>query len=229
MENLINYIFPPIVGAFIGYVTNYLAVKMLFRPFEEKRIFGIKVPFTPGLIPKRREEIAVAIAKTIEQHLLTKEKLHRLFEESGYKDRLKTRIEIILDQMIDEIFSDIQTSLREGISLGKLNIKTAVIAVAFDKFVEKAGDKIKEKMKKKILEKASDSIERNIEEELPLILSGLNVRKMVVDTFMEMDIETLEKIVLGFSEKQLKHITYTGAVLGFLIGTFQTVYLLLNY
>ncbi|SNZ02569.1 Protein of unknown function [Persephonella hydrogeniphila] len=228
MENLLHYILPPVLGAFIGYITNYLAIKMLFRPFKEKRVFGIKIPFTPGLIPKRREEIAVAIAKTIEQHLLTKEKLHRLFEESGYKDRLKARIEIILDQMIDEIFSDIQTALREGVSLGKLNIKTTVIAVAFEKFIEKAGDKIKEKLKNKMLEKASDSIEKNIEEELPIILSQLNIRKMVVDTFMDMDIETLEKIVLGFSEKQLKHITYTGAVLGFLIGAFQTVYLLLT-
>ncbi len=227
MENFLHYIVPPLLGAFIGYITNYLAIKMLFRPFEEKRVFGLRIPFTPGLIPKRREEIATAIAHTIEQHLLTKDKLHRLFEESGYKERLKLRIEIILDQMVDEVFRDIQESLKEGVSLGKINIKTTVIAIAFEKFVEKAGEKIKEKLKKQMLEKASDSIERNIEEELPIILSQLNIRKMVVDTFMEMDIQTLEKIVIGFSERQLKHITYTGAILGFLIGLFQDVYILL--
>jgi len=227
MENLLQYLIPPLAGSFIGYVTNYLAIKMLFRPFKEKRIFGFRVPFTPGLIPKRRKEIATAIAQTIEQHLLTREKLHRLFEESGYKERLKSRIEIILDQIVDEIFRDIHESLKEGVSLGKINIKTAVIAVAFEKFIEKAGEKIKEKLKRQMLEKASDSIEKNIEEELPIILSQLNIRKMVVDTFMEMDIQTLEKIVIGFSEKQLKHITYTGAVLGFLIGLFQDIYILL--
>ena len=227
MENFLHYLIPPLLGAFIGYITNYLAIKMLFRPFEEKRIFGFKVPFTPGLIPKRREEIAIAIANTIEQHLLTKEKLHTLFEESGYKERLKSRIEMILDQMVEEVFKDIQETLREGVSLGKINIKTTVIAVAFEKFVEKAGEKIKEKLKKQMLERASDSIERNIEEELPIILSQLNIRKMVVDTFMEMDIQTLEKIVIGFSEKQLKHITYTGAVLGFLIGLVQDIYIFL--
>ncbi|WP_293444564.1 DUF445 family protein [Persephonella sp.] len=227
MENFIQYLIPPLIGAFIGYITNYLAVKMLFRPFEEKRVLGFKLPFTPGLIPKRREEIAVAIANTIEKHLLTKEKLHRLFEESSYKERLKSRIEIILDQMVDQVFTDIQEALKEGVSLGKINIKTAVIAVAFEKFVEKAGEKIKDKLKKQMLEKASDNIEKNIEEELPQILSQLNIKKLVVDTFMEMDIKTLEKIVIGFSEKQLKHITYTGAVLGFFIGLLQDIYILL--
>ncbi|WP_456465112.1 DUF445 domain-containing protein [Persephonella sp.] len=213
------------MGAFIGYITNYLAIKMLFRPFNEKNIFGFKVPFTPGLIPKRREEIATAIADTIEQHLLTKEKLHKLFEESGYKERLKSRIEIILDQIIEEMFKDMQETLREGISLGKINVKATVIAVAFEKFIEKAGDKIKEKLKRQMLERASHNIEKNIEEELPLVLAQLNIKKMVIETFMEMDIQTLEKIVIGFSEKQLKHITYTGAILGFLIGLIQTIYI----
>ena len=47
-------IIPIIVGAIIGYFTNWLAIKMLFRPHYEKKIFGIKIPFTPGLIPKEK-------------------------------------------------------------------------------------------------------------------------------------------------------------------------------
>ncbi|WP_456393374.1 DUF445 domain-containing protein [Persephonella sp.] len=227
MEKFIELALPPLLGAFIGYVTNYLAIKMLFRPFEEKRIFGIRVPFTPGLIPRRREEIASAIARTIEQHLLTKEKLQKLFEESGYKERLKNRIEIILDQMIDELLSDIRDSLKDGISLGKLNIKTALVAVAFEKIVDRAGERLKNTLKEKILERASDNIEKNIEEELPQILAQLDIHRMVRETFLSMDIQTLEEIVIGFSEKQLKYITYTGAVLGFIIGTIQSIYMIL--
>lgn len=223
-EPILQLLIPPVLGAFIGYITNYLAIKMLFRPFEEKRILGIKVPFTPGLIPKRREEIAYSIAKTIETHLLTPEKLHRLFEESNYKERLRVRIENVFDQMIDEIITDIKEIIKSGISLGKINIKTYFVGTALEKIVDKTGDRIKEKLKEKIIEKSSESIEKNIEEELPQILSQLNIKKLVVDTFMEIDIETLEKIVIGFSEKQLKHITYTGAVLGFLIGTLQSIY-----
>ncbi len=80
----LSIIIPPILGAFIGYITNWLAIKMLFRPFEEKYIFGFKVPFTPGLIPRRRKEIAESIATTVEEHILPAEKLKKLFEESDY-------------------------------------------------------------------------------------------------------------------------------------------------
>jgi len=60
------------------------------------------------------------------------------------------------------------------------------------------------------------------------MLSQLNIRQMVIETFMELDIETLEKIVVGFSEKQLKHITYTGAVLGACIGMVESVYIFIT-
>lgn len=70
-----NYIVTPIVGAIIGYTTNWIAIKMLFRPYTEKRIMGIKVPFTPGLIPNERERIALAMGEVIEEYLLTEEVL----------------------------------------------------------------------------------------------------------------------------------------------------------
>ncbi len=66
-----NIILTPIVGAFIGYTTNWIAIKMLFRPYTEKRIFGIKIPFTPGLIPKERERISEAMGEVVESYLLT--------------------------------------------------------------------------------------------------------------------------------------------------------------
>ena len=66
-----NYIIPVITGAIIGYFTNWLAIKMLFRPLREKRLLGIRVPFTPGLIPKERKRIAKSVGNTIGQHLLS--------------------------------------------------------------------------------------------------------------------------------------------------------------
>ena len=48
----------PIIGALIGYCTNYIAVKMLFYPKQEVRIFGRKLPFTPGAIPKGKQRLA---------------------------------------------------------------------------------------------------------------------------------------------------------------------------
>ncbi|MBU3201601.1 DUF445 family protein [Clostridium estertheticum] len=68
-----KFIIGSLVGAIIGYITNWLAIKMLFRPHKEIRIFNIKVPFTPGLIPKEKSRIARSVGESIGQHLLTKE------------------------------------------------------------------------------------------------------------------------------------------------------------
>ncbi|MCK4514025.1 MAG: DUF445 family protein, partial [Spirochaetaceae bacterium] len=54
MMRLLPYVLPPALGAVIGYVTNYVAIRMLFRPLTERRVFGVRVPFTPGIIPRQR-------------------------------------------------------------------------------------------------------------------------------------------------------------------------------
>ena len=66
-----NFIISIIVGAVIGYITNWLAIKMLFRPHNKIEVFGLPMPFTPGLIPKERDRIAKSIGTTIGVHLLT--------------------------------------------------------------------------------------------------------------------------------------------------------------
>lgn len=68
-----KFIIPIFVGAVIGYITNWLAIKMLFRPHEEKRIFGFHIPFTPGLIPKERARIAKSVGEAVGYYLLSPE------------------------------------------------------------------------------------------------------------------------------------------------------------
>jgi uncharacterized membrane protein YheB (UPF0754 family) len=68
-----KFIMGSLVGAIIGYITNWLAIKMLFRPHKEIRLGKFKVPFTPGLIPKEKARIAKSVGETIGMHLLTKE------------------------------------------------------------------------------------------------------------------------------------------------------------
>ena len=68
-----KFIIGSLIGAVIGYITNWLAIKMLFRPHKEIRLFKFKVPFTPGLIPKEKFRIAKSVGETIGEHLLTKE------------------------------------------------------------------------------------------------------------------------------------------------------------
>ncbi|SHH83124.1 Uncharacterized membrane protein YheB, UPF0754 family [Clostridium collagenovorans DSM 3089] len=68
-----KYLIAAVIGAVIGYLTNYIAIKMIFRPYNEKRIFGVRIPFTPGLIPKERFRIAKSVGKTVGEHLITED------------------------------------------------------------------------------------------------------------------------------------------------------------
>ena len=52
MKNLLLFCVPPLVGALIGFITNVLAIKMLFRPLRPHYLFGLRIPFTPGILPR---------------------------------------------------------------------------------------------------------------------------------------------------------------------------------
>ncbi|MCQ2202486.1 MAG: DUF445 family protein [Bacteroidales bacterium] len=78
----ISIIVAVLVGAFIGWITNHVAIKMLFRPLTAKRIFGWRIPGTPGVIPRNRVELAQGMANIVAHKLLTPETLgKRLLSE----------------------------------------------------------------------------------------------------------------------------------------------------
>lgn len=96
MHAFIVIIFMMIIGALIGGITNVIAIKMLFHPYQPYYIFKMRIPFTPGLIPKRRNEIATKIGQVIEEHLITEEMIRRKIEESQSKEAIH---ELVLTQI----------------------------------------------------------------------------------------------------------------------------------
>jgi len=72
------YFLPPVAGGLIGYGTNDIAIKMLFRPYRPYYIGNVRVPFTPGLIPRNQNRLAQRVADTIVTSLLTPEELQKL-------------------------------------------------------------------------------------------------------------------------------------------------------
>lgn len=73
----VSYVVTPLLGGIIGYITNDIAIRMLFRPHKAKYIMGVHVPFTPGIIPKEKGRIAEAIGGVISENLMNKEVLER--------------------------------------------------------------------------------------------------------------------------------------------------------
>ena len=95
-----QFIIYPITGSVIGYITNWVAIKMLFRPLTEKRIFGIRVPFTPGVIPGERDRIALSIGEAVSKYLLTEEQITRTLLERKTSSALRRFIRIKLHLLL---------------------------------------------------------------------------------------------------------------------------------
>ncbi|MEN9225448.1 MAG: DUF445 family protein [Thermostichus sp. HHBFW_bins_43] len=97
------YVVPPLAGLVIGYFTNDIAIKMLFRPYRPYRILGRRIPFTPGLIPQNQPRLAKQIANTIMGSLLTPEELHNLARKLLQTERMQAGIRWLLGVALDRL------------------------------------------------------------------------------------------------------------------------------
>ena len=84
--NLIEILGGPLIGAVIGYFTNYIAVKMLFHPLKPVKIGGKVLPFTPGIIPKGKPRLAKALGKAVGEKLFTHEDLKAMLLSREIKE-----------------------------------------------------------------------------------------------------------------------------------------------
>ncbi|MGJ9383588.1 DUF445 domain-containing protein [Salipaludibacillus sp. CF4.18] len=91
-----------IIGAIIGGGTNIIAIRMLFRPYEAKYIGSFKLPFTPGLIPKRRSEIAISLGKTVEDHLVTPEGIQEKLKDGLLLKEAEDRLSLAVKELLKE-------------------------------------------------------------------------------------------------------------------------------
>lgn len=102
---ILPWILPPLLGAIIGYVTNRIAIKMLFRPLNPKRLFGVRIPLTPGVIPRNRYDLARTIARMVSEQLLSPQALRDQLDTPEFRRNLTAWIR-------DRRHSLLQTPLR---------------------------------------------------------------------------------------------------------------------
>ena len=102
----INLIAAPAAGAVIGYFTNWLAIKMLFRPHSQKMFLGMRMPFSPGLIPKEKGRIASTVGQAVGNYILTDE----ILADSLSSESVKKNI----SDMIDEAFEKAELSNKDN-------------------------------------------------------------------------------------------------------------------
>lgn len=191
----------PIISGLIGWITNYLAVKMIFRPYEPINLFIVKIQ---GLMPKRKDQLAAKIGQTISVHLVTHDDITGCIKGKNLKDSVKSMLDEKLEEFIDrELFSFnplIASFVNNDI---KAKIKSAINNEII-KLLPDLGERI------------SNAIEKN-----------LNVKELITDRVKSFDLHKLESIILDISSKELKAIEIYGGVLGLLIGIIQVIIILL--
>ena len=133
-----NYLIPPVVGAIIGYFTNELAIKMLFRPKTPKYIFGMRVPFTPGIIPKEKSRIATAIGETISKNMMDKDTMTKSLLSEEMILKLSNAIDTFVNTQ-KENSEDVRTFLSHYVNLEDMD---KMVTEASDKFSQNISTKI---------------------------------------------------------------------------------------
>ena len=196
MDRIAEFLLMVGVGALIGWFTNYLAIRLLFRPYNEINLGLFKLQ---GLIPKRRHEIAVNIAEVIETELISMKEIGAKLDTDSFE---YDDLDEFLDRLVNE---KIKAELLEKNPFLKMFVN--------DKMLMKIKDYIKKLIldnKEELFQLLLKSIEKNVD------LKGHIIEKM--DNF---SLREIEDIIIKISKKELKHIEILGGILGGIIAVFQ--------
>lgn len=141
------YIIAPLLGGVIGYITNDIAIRMLFRPHTAKYVFGIHIPFTPGIIPKEKKRIAEAIGGVISENLMNKEVLEKYLLSEDMVEKIRGAVEefIATQQKNEETVSQFLEHYlsKEEIDSISQNINQSITKQTYEKLADSSvGDKV---------------------------------------------------------------------------------------
>ena len=196
-----RYAILPVLGMLIGWGTNWLALKMLFKP---RKPFGMGRYKIQGLIPSRRNDLSGTIARTISDELLSSDDLVNAMNELDIKAVALSQVNSIVEKKIESL--DLKNSppldmLHNTIVSTAQSIVSSQVEDSIDDFLDNMGDHVS---------------------------GNLDIVKLMEDKLSSLDDERIEEIVTEISKKELKHIERLGAVLGFAIGCLQVLLLWLT-
>ena len=190
--NVAQLVLMPLVGALIGWLTNWIAVKLIFRPYLPVNILGYKLQ---GVVPKRRQELAISIGEVIEKELLSVDDLLGFMKSGEVLCSIEeTLTQALKVRVLDRLPAFIPLSIRNAISDTIAEQMHRHLPSLIAEMTEKYGERFKEQFK---------------------------IGEMVEAKVNSFPLERLEQMILSISSRELKHIEVLGGVLGFIIGLIQ--------
>ncbi len=191
----------PLISAVTGYVTNYIAGRMLLRPRHERRVLGISFH---GLIPHRRAQIAESIGQTVEQHLISHEDIRNALQSPDVSHGIETLVDQRVTRLLKEKLATVHPMV--GFLLNEQMI---------------------EKLKGVLMGEIMSAIPEITDELLNKLEENLDFRQLVIQKIENFDLEMFEQIVLRIAARELRAIEVLGGLLGFGIGLLTDLALIL--
>lgn len=188
----------PVISAFIGYITNVVAIRLLFWP---KKPINLGLFSLQGVLPKRQEQIASSIGQLVDQELLSIDELFDKINTPEIRGTLTDKIGGILKERLSELLPRIVP--------------------------DRIGKKIGEVLEKILRQEAANIIRQSMDAGSKYLNEEVNIQQMVEDKINAFDLDELEKMIRGVTSNELTFIEILGGVLGFIIGLLQVAILLL--
>lgn len=189
----------PFIAAVIGWVTNYIAVKMLFHPRKQIVFLFVKIQ---GVFPKRQALLAEKLGNLVAKELFSVKDLTEILKSSDIQTDAKIVIELKVDELIKNFLA--------GNKMLAMFISDSLINDLKAKFVSEI---------EKALPEIIDTISEKLEEKV-------DIQKIVAEKVNKLSSDEVEKLLYSIMEKEFRFIEIVGAVLGFIIGCIQMLIVL---
>ncbi|MFT5915332.1 MAG: uncharacterized membrane protein YheB (UPF0754 family) [Flammeovirgaceae bacterium] len=200
MTGYLIYTIPFFSGA-IGWITNYFAIKMLFRPRIAKNILGVKIQ---GVFPKRQHELGIRLGNVVAKELFSVQMIKEKIDNESVRGQLKEAIMIEMENYLREY--------RDGNKMMAMFLNEKTIA----------------SIKLKLGEKLETTIPKMIEKFTGKMEDDIDIAEIVADRIHNFSHDRLENLLMSIIDKELKLIELLGAVLGFLVGLLQLGFVFLT-
>lgn len=189
------FILLPIIGALIGWITNYIAIRLLFRPLEPMRLWPFPITFQ-GLIPKRKGQIADTVGQIVAERLFSVEELTAQLDMPKLQAEAGKTAREAVGRWCDQKMGLLPGSLRDYCSSYLRDAVAAEVAKEFPKMTETFFLRMREQV---------------------------DVQGIVADKLNALSLDDMEEVVLTVARRELKQIEWLGGVLGFMIGLVQAL------
>jgi len=221
------------IGAVIGYVTNYVAIKLLFRPYKPIKIGTLSI-FPQGVIPREKNSLARKVGEVVKAYILSENEIKKIISSDNVKAEIENfidkKIALLLskniteftdkNEIVDKLSVFIEKFVSEKFPMFASFVNASMIesvfeSVDFDVRIDSLinADKTKEMLKAEII--------KFLEDEVPIIFIKADIDKIVEEKVASFDEKTLEDMLFSLMKKHFGFINFAGAALGGIIGFVQ--------